>query len=143
MSAEMPEAENKDLVARFFEHFSTGDIGGSFARFMADDATWQITGNTKGISGTLDLPALLERVLAGMVGGALPIIPTAMIAEGDRVAGRWASSASASQATRFSRARDSRERTVPTGTSQGPELTPPESDIQISESVYFGSIAPL
>ena len=56
---------------------------------MTDDATWWVGGRIDGLSGTYgrdQFAALVEGAKAAYKTGALKIWPTAMIAEGDRVA---------------------------------------------------------
>ena len=82
-----PEAD-KELAARFFAAFSTGDVPAILA-LMHDDATWWVSGNVKGFSGTYD-KATLGQLLAGVKDvyrqGALRIRPLSMIAENGKVA---------------------------------------------------------
>jgi ketosteroid isomerase-like protein len=79
---------NKAIVARFFETFSTGDVPAIIAA-MASDGTWWVSGKLEGMSGSYTaagLAPLLVGANAGYKAGALRITPTAMIAEGDKVA---------------------------------------------------------
>ena len=79
---------NKALVARFFEIFSTGNVPAIIAA-MAPDGSWWVSGKLEGMSGSYPaagLAPLLEGANAGYKAGALRITPTAMIAEGDKVA---------------------------------------------------------
>lgn len=81
-------ARNKDLVRRFFETFSTGDVDAILA-LLSDDATWWVSGNIAGMSGTNSKQQLGEilRVVGPLYQRrALTITPSSMIAEGDRVA---------------------------------------------------------
>ena len=78
----------KAVVRDFFSTFSRGDIAGVLER-MSDDATWWVSGNIEGMSGTNtrdQLGMLLQQVKPIYKGGALQITPRAMIAEGNRVA---------------------------------------------------------
>ena len=81
-------AANKALVASCFETFSSGDVPAIVAA-MADDATWWVSGKLAGFSGTYTVAALaplLEGAKAAYKSGALRITPTAMLAEGNKVA---------------------------------------------------------
>ena len=81
-------SDPKSVVRDFFETFSRGDIEGVLDR-MTEDATWWVAGRIEGMSGTNTKPqlgALLGQVKPLYRGGALKITPTAMIAEGDKVA---------------------------------------------------------
>lgn len=78
----------KKRVEDFFATFSRGDVDGVLDA-MADDATWWVSGNLEGMSGTYEKATfgpLLRGATAMYVEGALRITPTAMIAEGDSVA---------------------------------------------------------
>ena len=82
-----PEAA-KALAARFFATFSTGDVPAILA-LMDEDATWWVSGNVDGFSGTygkIQLGELLKGVVQVYKAGALRITPGAMTAEGNRVA---------------------------------------------------------
>ena len=79
---------NKALVASFFETFSSGNVPAIVAA-MTRDATWWVSGKLTGFSGSYavaDLAPLLEGAKALYKSGALSITPTAMLAEGDKVA---------------------------------------------------------
>ena len=81
-------ANNKAIVTRFFETFSRGDVP-ALLDAMADGSSWWVCGRLEGMSGRYDKESfgpLLEGVKAVYRGGALRISPTAMTAEGDRVA---------------------------------------------------------
>lgn len=81
------EQDNKDLVSRFLENFSRGDVH-AVLDAMSDDATWWTAGRLKGMSGTASKDIFgkgLPNLLAACKGGIV-ITPTAMTAEGDRVA---------------------------------------------------------
>lgn len=81
------EQDNKDLVTRFLEDFSRGDVN-AVLDAMSDDATWWTAGSIKGMSGTASkdiFGAGLPNLLAACKGGIV-ITPTAMTAEGNRVA---------------------------------------------------------
>lgn len=78
----------KEVVRDFFAAFSRGDIDGVLDR-MTGDATWWVAGRIDGMSGTNtreQLGTLLRQVKPLYRTGALEITPTAMIAEGDKVA---------------------------------------------------------
>jgi ketosteroid isomerase-like protein len=83
-----PLEANKALVADFLRVFSQGDVAGVVAR-MTPDATWWVSGTMQGLSGTYtrdQLAELLKGVKALYKQGALQITPSAMTAEGQRVA---------------------------------------------------------
>jgi ketosteroid isomerase-like protein len=83
-----PLEANKALVADFLRVFSQGDVPGVVAR-MTPDATWWVSGTMKGLSGTYtrdQLEVLLNGVKTVYKQGALLITPSAMTAEGQRVA---------------------------------------------------------
>jgi len=78
---------NKQLVQEFHEVFSTGDVE-NILSYMAPTATWWVAGNIP-LSGTYDVDGMRElfsSVGGGVKGGAIRLTPTAMTAEGDRVA---------------------------------------------------------
>ena len=78
----------KQVVRRFLEAFSIGDLD-AVAAGLTEDATWWVSGRIEGMSGTnskVALLALLEAVKPLYVEGALRITPDAMIAEGPIVA---------------------------------------------------------
>ena len=82
------EQDNKDLVTRFLADFSRGDVN-AVLDALADDATWWTAGRIKGMSGTATKEAFgkgLPNLLGACKGGTIAITPTAMTAEGDRVA---------------------------------------------------------
>ena len=79
---------NKAIVARFFEIFSSGDVAALLAE-MSADSSWWVSGRLAGMSGRYDKASfgpLVEGAKALYRSGALKITPTAMTAEGDRVA---------------------------------------------------------
>lgn len=79
---------SKDVVGNFLATFSTGDVDAILA-CMTDDATWWVSGQVPGMSGTNTKQALgelLREVKPLYVGGALRIEPFSMVAEGDKVA---------------------------------------------------------
>lgn len=81
-------SDPKQTVSDFLATFSRGDVD-AVLDAMADDATWWVSGGLEGMSGTYDKASfgpLLRGATAFYVEGALRITPTAMIAEGDRVA---------------------------------------------------------
>jgi uncharacterized protein len=58
-------------------------------KFLSDDSSWWVSGTVEGISGTYNKAetlALLEQVTQVYKTGALKIVPSNMIAEGNRVA---------------------------------------------------------
>jgi uncharacterized protein len=80
--------ENKAIAAEFFATFSTGNVPAIIGA-MASDGTWWVSGKLEGMSGSYTaagLAPLLVGANAGYKAGALRITPTAMIAEGDKVA---------------------------------------------------------
>lgn len=85
----MSEIErNKAAAAALLDAFSTGDVPAMTA-LMTEDATWRVGGNIGGLSGTYgrdEFAALVEGAKAAYKTGALKIWPTAMVAEGDKVA---------------------------------------------------------
>lgn len=86
--ADTDTAANKALVASFFETFSTGNVP-AIIDAMSDDGSWWVSGKLEGMSGSYTaagLAPLLVGANAGYKAGALRITPTAMIAEGDKVA---------------------------------------------------------
>jgi ketosteroid isomerase-like protein len=79
---------NKALVADFLRVFSKGDVAGVVER-LHPDGSWWVSGTIEGMSGTYtraQLETLLQGVKTVYKQGALAITPTAMIAEGNRVA---------------------------------------------------------
>ncbi len=86
--ADTDTAANKALIASFFETFSTGNVPAIIGA-MATDGSWWVSGKLEGMSGSYTaagLAPLLVGANAGYKAGALRITPTAMIAEGDKVA---------------------------------------------------------
>jgi uncharacterized protein len=82
------EQNNKELITRFLQDFSRGDVN-AVLETMVDDATWWTAGRIKGMSGTASKAVFgqgLPGLLAACKGGTIAITPTAMTAEGDRVA---------------------------------------------------------
>ena len=80
--------ENKAVAAALLEAFSQGDVPAMVA-LMTDDATWWVGGRIDGLSGTYgrdEFAKLVDGARAAYKTGALKIWPTAMIAEGDKVA---------------------------------------------------------
>ena len=80
--------ENKAIVARFFEIFSSGDVP-ALLDAMADGGSWWVSGRLEGMSGRYDKASfgpLVEGAKAIYKSGSLAITPVSMIAEGDRVA---------------------------------------------------------
>jgi uncharacterized protein len=80
--------ENKAIAAEFFATFSAGNVPAIIGA-MAPDGTWWVSGKLDGMSGSYTaagLAPLLVGANAGYKAGALRITPTAMIAEGDKVA---------------------------------------------------------
>lgn len=79
---------NKDIVARFFATFSSGNVP-ALLDAMADGGSWEVMGTLEGMSGRYD-KATFGPLVAGAAAlyksGALQIRPLSMIAEGDKVA---------------------------------------------------------
>ena len=78
----------KQVVRDFLATFSNGDVPGVVASMTAD-ATWWVSGSIEGMSGTYDRDAfgpLMAGAAALYREGRLQITPSAMIAEGDKVA---------------------------------------------------------
>jgi ketosteroid isomerase-like protein len=81
-------AENKAIVARFFEIFSSGDVP-ALLDAMADGGSWWVSGRLQGMSGRYDKASfgpLVEGAKAIYKSGSLAITPVSMIGEGGRVA---------------------------------------------------------
>lgn len=81
-------AQNKAIVARFFEIFSSGDVP-ALLDAMADGGSWWVSGRLEGMSGRYDKASfgpLVEGAKAIYKSGCLTITPVSMIGEGDRVA---------------------------------------------------------
>jgi hypothetical protein len=81
-------AENKAIVARFFEIFSSGDVP-ALLDAMADGGSWWVSGRLDGMSGRYDKASfgpLVEGAKALYKSGSLAITPVSMIGEGGRVA---------------------------------------------------------
>ena len=82
------EESNKQLVARFMETFSSGDVD-KILSFMTDSATWWVAGTMEGISGEKNMKGFRE-MLTGLSGltktGAIRLTPHFWTAEGNRVA---------------------------------------------------------
>lgn len=80
--------ENKAVVARFFETFSSGNVQ-AMLDAMADDGSWWVSGRLEGMSGRYDKASfgpLVEGAKAIYKSGGLVITPVSMIAEGNKVA---------------------------------------------------------
>ena len=79
--------QNKAVVRNFYRVFSTGNVPDILAT-MRDDATYWVSGSVPEFSG-VKTKAQLAEVLSGVgkiyVGGALPLSPGTIIAEGDWV----------------------------------------------------------
>ncbi|MFM6828996.1 MAG: nuclear transport factor 2 family protein [Novosphingobium sp.] len=81
-------SENKAVVTRFFEIFSSGDVP-ALLNAMADGGSWWVSGRLEGMSGRYDKASfgpLVEGAKAIYKSGGLTITPVSMIAEGDKVA---------------------------------------------------------
>lgn len=78
----------KQVVTAFLEAFSSGDVA-RILDAMHEDATWWVSGQREGFSGTYTREALGKLLLMAKdlyKTGALQIVPLSMIAEGNRVA---------------------------------------------------------
>lgn len=76
----------KELVSKFFEYFSNGDIDDAFA-LVSDDASWWVPGDLP-FSGSKTKAEYLQ-IVAGIQSGfpdGLALAVTSMIAEGNKVA---------------------------------------------------------
>jgi len=84
----MDNKSAKDLVARYFAVFSSGNVP-ALLDMMTEDATWWVSGSVTGFSGLYEKQQL-GQLLAGISGvyksAALRITPQAMIAEDGKVA---------------------------------------------------------
>lgn len=81
-------ADPKMIVEDFFATFSTGNVD-RIMDLLTEDASWWVSGTIEGMSGTnskQQLGDLLRAVVPLYKDGALKIWPTAMIAEGNKVA---------------------------------------------------------
>lgn len=79
---------NKAVVTEFLAVFSAGDVDG-LVKLMSEDATWWVSGRIDGLSGSYPRDQFAELVRGAKVAyktGALPITPSSMVAEGNRVA---------------------------------------------------------
>ncbi len=82
------QADPKTVVADFLKIFSSGDVDAILA-CLTDDAHWWVSGKIEGMSGSNDkstLGEILRQVKPLYVEKALRVAPSAMIAEGNRVA---------------------------------------------------------
>ena len=80
--------ENKIVVERFFELFSSGNVP-ALLDAMSDGGSWWVSGRLEGMSGRYDKASfgpLVEGARAIYKSGSLSIIPASMIAEGEKVA---------------------------------------------------------
>jgi uncharacterized protein len=81
-------AENKRIAIEFLKIFSTGTVG-KIIEAMHENATWWVSGNLEGMSGTYDTQGfanLISGVADVYKTGALQITPVSMTAEGNKVA---------------------------------------------------------
>ncbi|MCB1666912.1 MAG: nuclear transport factor 2 family protein [Porticoccaceae bacterium] len=81
--------ENKKLVAEFFACFGRKDVDGAMS-MMTDDATWWIGGKKRlfpiaGLKTKAEAKDIFDAFVPTSKDG-LEIIPTGMVAEGDKVA---------------------------------------------------------
>lgn len=81
--------KNKEIAGEFFACFGRKDVEGAM-NMMTDDATWWIGGKPRlfPLAG-LKTKAAMKEILNAFVPGSkdgLKIIPTGMVAEGDKVA---------------------------------------------------------
>ena len=86
MDTEMTTTQNKELVAKFFELFSNGEIDDAFS-MVSDTAVWWVPGDLP-FSGTKSKTEYLQVVGAIQQGfpNGLQLNATSMVAEGDKVA---------------------------------------------------------
>jgi len=80
--------QNKAIVTKFLEVFSSGDVDG-IVEGLHPDGTWWVAGSIEGLSGTYtsdEMAKLLPNFTTIYKEGALRITPLEMVAEGDRVA---------------------------------------------------------
>lgn len=88
MTADAALAANKEVVRRFFETFSSGNVP-AILDAIADDGGWWVSGRLNGMSGRYDKTSF-GPLLAGATqlyrNGCLRIEPLTMLAEGDFVA---------------------------------------------------------
>ena len=81
--------QNRELVRRFFDCFSTNDVATALS-FLSDDATWWIAGRPEQLpaagSYSKEKIARLFQTMAGQLPGGLKMTIKDLIAEGDRVA---------------------------------------------------------
>ncbi len=80
---------NKKLVADFFAHFGRKDVEGAM-KMMAEDGTWWIGGKPElfpiaGLKSKQAITEILNSLVPGTKDG-LAITPSAMIAEGNKIA---------------------------------------------------------
>jgi ketosteroid isomerase-like protein len=78
---------NRALAAHFFETFSAGDMRATLD-LLDDGASWVVAGKLEGVSGRYS-KAQMARLLEGtraLYKGNLQITPTAIVADGNRVA---------------------------------------------------------
>ena len=82
--------ENKKIVAKFWDAFSTGNYDTALALLSDDGFTWLVSGDPKqfplaGVKNKQEFATLLSNVTSATVGG-IQVKPYAWTAEGDRVA---------------------------------------------------------
>ncbi|MDV7245123.1 MULTISPECIES: nuclear transport factor 2 family protein [Rhodococcus] len=80
--------QNIEIANNFAKVFSTGDVD-AILDCLHPDATYWVSGQIEGMSGTYDkkrLGELLRGVTSIYKEGALQITPTGAVAQGDRVA---------------------------------------------------------
>ena len=82
-------ADSYTAIAReFLEVFSTGDVT-RIGAHLHDEARWWVSGTIPGISADYSKPQMLDllrQVVTVYKQGALSIVPSSMICEGNRVA---------------------------------------------------------
>jgi uncharacterized protein len=82
------EDDNKQLVERFMQVFSAGDVEAILGS-MTEDATWWVAGSMPGISGEVDregFGTMLRGLSALTKAGAISLTPLAWTCQGNRVA---------------------------------------------------------
>lgn len=87
-SQQIVEERNKQLIRKFMEDFSTGNVD-KILSYMSETATWWVAGKIEGVSGEKNMKAFRE-MLTGLSSqtktGAIRLKPLAWTAEGNRVA---------------------------------------------------------
>ena len=79
---------NKHFVEEFFGKISSSDLAGAFLLIHDDVAWWSAGGENLAFSGVLSKSAFIESMngMGAIFSESLKLIPTSIVAEGDRVA---------------------------------------------------------